>query len=430
MFMRPLLHFTAQKNWINDPNGIIYYNGTYHIFYQHFPYECHWGTMHWGHATTNDFIHFTHHPIALYPSKVYDQNGCFSGSSILYKNQLYVYYTAIQYKSLNKDNIHIRNAEDDTYATQALITSADGYHFDNTNNKQLIIQGDLASRDPKAWINKNGEVCLIIGSSIHQIPTALFYKSSDGIHFEEINRYQDSSLGTMWECPDVFKINQQHFLMICPENIFSAPKPNCAAIVIPISFNEDNCQVSNPKPYQIMDYGLDFYAPHIFKDENNQLTLLAWMRMRQPFENEKWVGMFCIPRILTEKNGHLYQDIHPIIKQHFHLSKDSLSLNEPFKLEISLKENDSINLGHFIIKYENDSLICDRTKVSIQHPKVCNINTSPKLDKQCHLEIYYDYGIFEIVINQGQYMMSQIVYNLDLNEISLPNQNYIYYKSK
>ena len=79
MFMRPLLHFTAQKNWINDPNGIIYYNGTYHIFYQHFPYECHWGTMHWGHATTNDFIHFTHHPIALYPSKVYDQSGCFSG---------------------------------------------------------------------------------------------------------------------------------------------------------------------------------------------------------------------------------------------------------------------------------------------------------------------------------------------------------------
>ena len=68
--MKPKLHFTAPYHWINDPNGLIYYKGNYHIFYQHFPYDNKWGTMHWGHAITKDFVNFEHLPIALYPSKI------------------------------------------------------------------------------------------------------------------------------------------------------------------------------------------------------------------------------------------------------------------------------------------------------------------------------------------------------------------------
>ena len=56
--MKPKLHFTAPYHWINDPNGLIYYKGNYHIFYQHFPYDNKWGTMHWGHAITKDFVNF------------------------------------------------------------------------------------------------------------------------------------------------------------------------------------------------------------------------------------------------------------------------------------------------------------------------------------------------------------------------------------
>ena len=67
--LRPSIHFTAERNWINDPNGFVYYNGEYHLYYQYFPYSCEWGTMHWGHATSKDLVNFEHHPIALYPSK-------------------------------------------------------------------------------------------------------------------------------------------------------------------------------------------------------------------------------------------------------------------------------------------------------------------------------------------------------------------------
>ena len=100
--MRPKLHFTAPQNWINDPNGLIYFRGKYHIFYQHFPYTCEWGTMHWGHATSNDLIHFEHLPIALYPSKSFDRNGCFSGSALIHQDKLYLYYTSIQYAQENQ----------------------------------------------------------------------------------------------------------------------------------------------------------------------------------------------------------------------------------------------------------------------------------------------------------------------------------------
>ena len=94
--MRPKIHFTAPRNWINDPNGLTYFNGEYHIFYQHFPYDTSWGTMHWGHAVTNDFQTFKHLPIALYPSKDYDRNGIFSGSALNYNGKMYLYYFTIK----------------------------------------------------------------------------------------------------------------------------------------------------------------------------------------------------------------------------------------------------------------------------------------------------------------------------------------------
>lgn len=425
--MRPKLHFTPKQNWMNDPNGLIYYQGKYHLFYQHFPYAPHWGTMHWGHATTTDFIHFEHLPIALYPSRPYDQNGCFSGSAIYFKNHLNIYYTAIKYNSMNENNIHLRNNEDDTTASQAMVTSIDGYHFEN---KQMVIQEHPQSRDPKAWIGHNGHVYLAIGSEFNNIGTLLFYESEDGIHFTYKNKYQNSLIGDMWECPDIFKLDGQYFLMLCPENIDKEPKPNCNAIIMPIDFDEETCSISNVQDYQYLDYGLDFYAPQSFVNEDNQRTLLAWMRMRQPFKDENWVGMFSFPRVLKHQNGHIYQDVYPTIKNLFQIKTNEISFNQPFLLKTALKNNEMINLGNFKIYIEDDCLVCDRRQVSINHKKVCNLNYSPKLNGKYDLDIYYDYGIFEIYINQGQYVMSQIVYNLNENIITYPNEHSSIYKMK
>ena len=72
------LHLKAPDNWVNDPNGFIYYKGYYHLFYQYFPYGPRWGTMHWGHAVSRDLVNWEHKDMALYPTMREDQNGCFS----------------------------------------------------------------------------------------------------------------------------------------------------------------------------------------------------------------------------------------------------------------------------------------------------------------------------------------------------------------
>ena len=88
---RPQFHFTPEKNWMNDPNGLVYYDGEYHLFYQYNPKGTEWGYMHWGHAVSTDLLHWEHLPIALYPDEnSEDKDSCtaFSGSAIVDENNL------------------------------------------------------------------------------------------------------------------------------------------------------------------------------------------------------------------------------------------------------------------------------------------------------------------------------------------------------
>ncbi|MCU4165259.1 hypothetical protein [Carboxylicivirga caseinilyticus] len=80
---RPQFHFTPESNWMNDPNGLVYLNGQYHLFYQHYPNDIVWGPMHWGHTSSTDLFHWKHHPIALYPDSL---GNIFSGSAVIDHN--------------------------------------------------------------------------------------------------------------------------------------------------------------------------------------------------------------------------------------------------------------------------------------------------------------------------------------------------------
>ena len=86
---KPIFHITADKGWINDPNGIVKFQGKYHVFYQHHPYSCVWGPMHWGHVVSDNLLHWTYLPYALVPGDEFDRDGCFSGSSLVVGDTLY-----------------------------------------------------------------------------------------------------------------------------------------------------------------------------------------------------------------------------------------------------------------------------------------------------------------------------------------------------
>ena len=89
----PAFHVTGETGWINDPNGLIYYNGCYHAFYQHYPDDTKWGPMHWGHVISDDLTNWKYLPFALTPGDDCDKNGCFSGSAIVHDGKLWLMYT-------------------------------------------------------------------------------------------------------------------------------------------------------------------------------------------------------------------------------------------------------------------------------------------------------------------------------------------------
>ena len=79
---RPAFHLSSRVGWMNDPNGFSFYHGKYHMFYQYHPYDSHWGPMHWGHAVSEDLLHWEYLPCAMAPDSPYDPDGCFSGSAL------------------------------------------------------------------------------------------------------------------------------------------------------------------------------------------------------------------------------------------------------------------------------------------------------------------------------------------------------------
>lgn len=437
--MKPKLHFTAPQNWINDPNGLIYYQGKYHIFYQHFPYTCQWGTMHWGHAVSDDLMHFEHLPIALYPSKIYDRNGCFSGSAIEWNQQLYLYYTSIRYAKENPEYVHVQYSDDDLIASQAVVISEDGYTFDNKDHKHQVIDvisdaslGDVRhTRDPKVWIGKNNHIYMILGSKIPYgdgyAGEVLFYESEDGLNFHYKNRFVDETIGDMWECPDLFELDGQYYLVFSPEHINKPPQPVSNAVIMAVNFDEETCTLTRQSDYVYLDYGLDFYAPQTFIDEYKNRVMFGWMRMREPGQGENWIGMYTYPRVLTQKDGHVYQNVHPYIQEYFNTNKETIDFQQPFLLQVSMNKESYLNLGGLKLWIEDDALHCSREDVSIQHEKVCQNCQTPHLNEKYDLNIYYDHHIFEIYINDGYYVLSQVVYDLT-QDIQMQNIDYIVIK--
>ena len=174
--MRQHYHFMPQSGWMNDPNGLIFFNGQYHVFYQTNPYNGFWDCMHWGHAVSKDLVHWEYLPLALAPSEEYDdyqKGGCFSGSAIEHEGKLYVFYTATA------------NHGNGSEQSQCLAISEDGINFEKYDGNPLFdapegIQPD-SFRDPKVWKHEN-KYYMVVGASRNNRGLALIYEYADLYH--------------------------------------------------------------------------------------------------------------------------------------------------------------------------------------------------------------------------------------------------------
>ncbi|MDD3231472.1 MAG: glycoside hydrolase family 32 protein [Oscillospiraceae bacterium] len=291
-------HLMPPAYWMNDPNGFIYYKGRYHLFYQHNPYSAVWANMHWGHASSEDLVHWIHHPIALAPSEPYDtcfRGGCYSGSSVVAKEKLIIMYTA----NLVEHGVQTQK--------QCLAWSDDGIHFSKYHNNPVIDcpkELDAANfRDPKIW--KHGDLWYcVVASRINGDACCAIFRSTDLIQWEYkgVLVRGEGKLGSMWECPDFFPLEDKYVLQFSPMNLGVYK-----TVYLVGDMDYDTCRFTWKTKGEI-DAGFDFYGPQTMQAPDGRRIMIGWQNAwdwmpwfssfgAAPMEN--WCGCMSIPREIT-----------------------------------------------------------------------------------------------------------------------------------
>ena len=300
----PAFHVTGKTGWINDPNGLIYYNGQYHAFFQHYPDDTKWGPMHWGHVVSDDMTNWHYLPNALVPGDDCDKNGCFSGSAIAHRGKLWLMYTGFVE---NQGGDSIRQL-------QCLAESDDGITFKKhciVIGEELLPEGYAPCdfRDPKVWLHDGIFWCIVAARKLDGRGRILLYKSWDLFNWQFVNDLLGKdSAGTMIECPDYNE--ELGYLLYCEQ---FQPSENGIHLNVHttrwcIGRIDYTTGTFNEESRGIVDYGFDVYAPQTFAGKS---CIMGWLNMwdrNVPSEKYGFAGMLTVPRRVLVKDGRLLQE--------------------------------------------------------------------------------------------------------------------------
>ncbi len=289
-------HFQTEKGWVNDPNGLVYFNGYYHIFYQHCPnFEAPWiEPMHWGHARTKDFLTWEELPIALTPDKEYDTNGCWSGTAIVKDDILYLFYASIK-----------KTEETDKFQSVSVAYSKDGIHFEKYEGNPVIptfpADGGPDFRDPAVCcVDGNYYLIMAAGNPESQTARLLMYQSQDMFHWEYKGIVCQWEQCQYAECPSFMKAGDKFLLSA---SVRQLDKVHYFSIMYG-SFEQGKFTVEYAAE---VDKGPDQYAGQIFTDHLGRQILISWVPgWKYKHFREYDVGCMSVPREIKLINGEIY----------------------------------------------------------------------------------------------------------------------------
>jgi len=202
---RPNFHFTPKQNWMNDPNGMFYLDGTYHLYFQYYPEDNVWGPMHWGHATSKDMVTWEEQPIALFP----DEKGyIFSGSAVVDRNNTSGFGKDGKTPVVAIFTYHEPKAAEEgkkDYQSQAIAYSLDeGQTWTKYQGNPVIPNPGIENfRDPKViWDDINKQWLMALATT----EKALFYTSQNLKDWKKLSEFGENTGAHdgVWECPDIF----------------------------------------------------------------------------------------------------------------------------------------------------------------------------------------------------------------------------------
>lgn len=266
---RPIYHFSPKYGWTNDPNGMFYKDGTYHLYYQHNPYGSMWGNMSWGHATTTDLTTWKHEPVALRPDSL---GSIFSGSAVVDKNN-----TA----GFGKDAVVAIYTSAGTTQTQSIAYSLDGGITFTKYEKNPVLKDPnyIDFRDPKVFWHEASKQWIM---SLATTQVITFYASPNLKDWTKLSDFGNGigDHGGVWECPDLFPLTyngQTKWVLLVSINP-GGPNGGSATQYFIGNFDGKSFQPDNLSYPLWVDYGRDDYAGVTWADApNNRRIFIGWM---------------------------------------------------------------------------------------------------------------------------------------------------------
>jgi fructan beta-fructosidase len=335
---RPQIHFSPKEKWTNDPNGMVYYNGTYHLFFQYYPDSTVWGPMHWGHATSTDLIHWKQQPIALYPDSL---GYIFSGSAVVDKNN-----TSGLGKNGQAPLVAIFTHHDpigEKQGTNNFQNQSIAYSLDNgktwtkyAGNPVLKNPGITDFRDPKVmWYEPQKKWIMTLATK----DRITFYSSRDLKEWTKESEFGAAlgAHGGVWECPDLFALDDNgKKVWVLIVNVNPGGPNGGSATQYFVGEFDGNKFTSLHTDTRWLDYGPDEYAGITWSNTGNRNIFLGWMSNWQyanVVPTKTWRNAMTIPREIKLK--HIGKEIHlasePIEALNIIRSKPVVCQNVPVK---------------------------------------------------------------------------------------------------
>jgi fructan beta-fructosidase len=443
---RPLLHFTPKANWMNDPNGMVYYKGTYHLFYQYYPDGNVWGPMHWGHATSTNLMNWKHQPVALYPDSL---GMIFSGSAVVDKNNtsgfgkngqvpLVAIFTQHDEAAMKKGSKSFQN--------QSIAYSLDeGKTWTKyKNNPVLRSPGLVDFRDPKvAWNTAANKwiMTLAVADRIH------FYSSPDLKNWTKESEFGEKAgaHGGVWECPDLFPMKHEGkeiWVLLVSLNPGGPNKGSATQYFLGDFDGKVFHQYSTETKW--IDYGPDNYAGVTWSNTGDKCYFMGWMSnwsYAQQVPTYTWRSAMTLPRelrmertatgyILTQ---HTDAMLDPLFGNGYHWDKANMRsgmnlirpydiLQNPCRIKIaSLKKELSLVFGEaggneLRIGYNEKAgqYYIDRTRAGLAafNADFASIATAPCIatGDSIRLTIVLDNSSVELLADGGKTVMTAVFF--------------------
>lgn len=273
---RPAYHFSPQSGWMNDPNGLVYLDGEYHLFFQHNPDSTVWGPMHWGHAVSKDLFHWEEKEIALYPDSL---GTIFSGSAVIDKNNTAGFGENALVAIYTNHSHEIEDQKTGRHQTQSIAYSLDkGKTWTKyEGNPVLPNPGIWDFRDPKViWHEASNNWVMILATK----QSITFYTSPNLKEWTRTGEFGEGvgAHGGVWECPDLldFKTNEGDKWVLLVSINPGGPNTGSATQYFVGNFDGKNF-TSDQTDIRWMDYGPDNYAGVTFSNVGDRHVLIGWM---------------------------------------------------------------------------------------------------------------------------------------------------------